>query len=77
MAKSYNIHQAKTELSKIILLVEKNHETIQICRNGVPVAEVRPLLPKRTFPKQSKKLAVKIIESPVRPLKKQDWGDLI
>ncbi|GEM_PF-249092 len=35
-----NIHEAKTNLSKLIAAVEEKGETIQICRNGKLVAEL-------------------------------------
>jgi len=40
----YNIHEAKTHFSKLVAAVEAG-ETVTICRNGTPVAEIRP--PKR------------------------------
>ena len=44
-AEQFNIHEAKTQLSRIIERVEKG-EQIVISRAGVPVAKVVPL-PKR------------------------------
>ena len=44
-AKQFNIHEAKTQLSRIIERVEKGEQII-ISRAGVPVAKVVPL-PKR------------------------------
>jgi prevent-host-death family protein len=38
----YNIHEAKTQLSRIIELVQQGHEVI-ISRAGHPVAKVVPL----------------------------------
>lgn len=35
-----NIHQAKTHLSKYVEKVISTHETIVICRNGKPVAQI-------------------------------------
>jgi len=37
----YNIHEAKTHFSKLVAAVEAG-ETVTICRNGRPVAEVVP-----------------------------------
>ncbi|MGV8850551.1 MAG: type II toxin-antitoxin system Phd/YefM family antitoxin [Propionibacteriaceae bacterium] len=39
---SYNIHDAKTQLSRIIARVEAGDEVI-LSRNGTPVAKVVPL----------------------------------
>ena len=41
-ASSYNIHEAKTHLSRIIERVERGEE-ILLCRAGTPVAKVVPL----------------------------------
>ena len=40
-AKQVNVHQAKTELSKLLLEVERGHEVV-IARNGTPVAKLVP-----------------------------------
>lgn len=41
-AASYNVHDAKTQLSRIIARVENGDEVI-LSRNGTPVAKVVPL----------------------------------
>lgn len=41
-AKHVNVHQAKTELSKLLAEVEQGHEIV-IARNGTPVARLVPL----------------------------------
>ena len=47
MGKTYNIHEAKTNLSKLIEAVERGEE-ITIARAGVPCAKLVPLKkPKR------------------------------
>ena len=52
-----NIHEAKTNLSKLITRLEKTGESIRICRNGRPVAELKPTEPKgdplKTYPEIS------------------------
>lgn len=42
-----NIHEAKTHLSRYLSEL-KAGETIVLCRRNVAVAEIRPLLPRRT-----------------------------
>jgi prevent-host-death family protein len=37
-----NIHEAKTRLSALICKVENENESIMICRNGKPVADLVP-----------------------------------
>jgi prevent-host-death family protein len=45
-----NVHRAKTNLSRYLQRVEEG-ETIVICRRNVPVAELRPIPPRRTTPR--------------------------
>lgn len=45
----YNIHDAKTNFSKIIAAVEKG-EKVTICRKGKPVIECVPVEKKGPFP---------------------------
>ena len=40
--KTLNVHQAKTTLSAVLAEIEKHHETVVICRNGKPVADLVP-----------------------------------
>jgi prevent-host-death family protein len=42
-----NIHDAKTNLSKYLELLESSHEPIVICRNGKPVAQLVEYTPKK------------------------------
>lgn len=37
-----NIHEAKTHLSRYLLKVQEG-ETILLCKNGIPVAQITPL----------------------------------
>ena len=41
-----NVHEAKTHFSKLLKRVEKG-ESVLIARNGIPVAELRPISEKR------------------------------
>lgn len=38
-----NIHEAKTKLSKLLVAVEQEHETVRICRHGLPIADLVPV----------------------------------
>jgi prevent-host-death family protein len=71
-----NIHEAKTRLSSLLAALEETGEVIRICRNGKPVAEIRPLEPKknplRLHPQLRK---VEFHEDPVAPLRPDDWPD--
>lgn len=41
-----NIHEAKTHLSKYLVKVQRG-ETIQICKNGKPIAQIIPMPKKK------------------------------
>lgn len=45
-----NIHEAKTHLSRYLERLAEG-ETILLCRRNEPIAEIRPLTPKRTTPR--------------------------
>lgn len=42
MSVTYNIHEAKTQFSKLVAAVERG-ERVTICRNGQPVIECVPV----------------------------------
>ena len=72
-----NTHQAKTQLSALLAAVQEQGETVLICRNGKPVAELRrPSVP---FPgKQSRlisdpALAGRILYDPTEPATEDEW----
>lgn len=74
---SINIHEAKTNLSSILVKVEEKGEIVQICRNGKPIAEIRPLQKKKNPLQFKPELKVNFFEDPTTPLDPEDWGDLI
>jgi len=71
-----NTHEAKTQLSSLLARVEDQGETILICRNGKPVAELRPLPafpdPLQTHPEISQ---IRFHEDPMAPLDPEDWPE--
>ena len=48
-AMQFNIHEAKTQFSKLVAAVERG-ETVTVCRNGVPVIDCVPAKPAGAFP---------------------------
>ena len=71
-----NTHKAKTNLSKLLALIEKKGETVQICRNGKPIAELVPVSGTRDPLKMHPKLKrVKFNESPLMPLSEDEWPE--
>jgi antitoxin (DNA-binding transcriptional repressor) of toxin-antitoxin stability system len=64
-----NTHAAKTELSKLLSLVEQKDEVVQIFRNGKPIAEFKPVAkgkdPLKMHPKLKKVIFRQNIASPL------------
>ena len=77
-AQQLNIHEAKTKLSAVILQIEKTGESVVICRNGKPVAELGPIKKRigdrlKRHPKMSK---IKINYEPTEILTEEEWGEI-
>lgn len=71
-----NTNQAKSQLSQLIARIEKGRETVRICRNGVPVADMVPIKdvvdPLRQHPELT---GVEILYDPVSPLDEDEWPE--
>ena len=72
-----NTHEAKTKLSELLAAVESHGEVILICRNGKPVAELRPVIaPGRSPLSTSPRLqGMRLVEDPALPLDPEDWPE--
>lgn len=57
-----NIHQAKTHLSTYLAKIAETHETIVICRNGKPIAELAPYQTKQKIKFGTLKGKIKIAD---------------
>jgi antitoxin (DNA-binding transcriptional repressor) of toxin-antitoxin stability system len=70
-----NTHEAKTKLSQLLALIEKNHETVRVCRHGKPVADIVPIRKKAINPlKLHPKISnVQINYDPTAPLESDEW----
>jgi prevent-host-death family protein len=71
-----NTHEAKTRLSELLTAVERG-ELVRICRDGKPVADLKPV-PKperRPLPPPDPRLKVIFHEDPVKPLDPADWPE--
>jgi prevent-host-death family protein len=71
-----NIHEAKTQLSALLVQVEDHGEVVRICRNGKPVAQLTAI-PKRAIDPlvQHPELAGRILYDPVEPATDEDWPE--
>lgn len=73
--KTVNVHEAKTNFSSLLTKLEENSETIVICRNGKPVADLVPhkqVNRIKTHPTLSK---IKIAYDPVESLSADEWPE--
>lgn len=70
-----NTHEAKSRLSALLSAVERG-ELVRICRNGKPVAELRPVVPTIDPLQQYPELmGIKFLEDPTLPLDSSDWPE--
>jgi len=70
-----NVHAAKTNFSSLLAKLEKDSESIVICRNGVPVADLVPhrrMSRIKTHPALRK---IKIGYDPVEALSADEWPE--
>ncbi|MFA6961352.1 MAG: type II toxin-antitoxin system Phd/YefM family antitoxin [Opitutaceae bacterium] len=71
-----NTHEAKTRLSALLVAVEERGETVIICRNGKPAAELRAITsisidPLRAHPE----LAGRILYDPTEAATADEWPE--
>lgn len=74
-----NTHEAKTRLSALLLAVEEHDETVVICRNERPVAELRAVRNSdHLLHPPHPDLQPTFIHpdfDPIAPVSEQDWPD--
>ena len=66
-----NVHEAKTNLSSLLAKIESKNESVMICRNGKPVAELRKAYAsprKNALPPPNLAMAIKVHGDPTTPL---------
>lgn len=74
-----NTHEAKTNFSSLMHSVEKDMETVLVCRNGHPIAKINPLDKpvKKGLPNPTPALALNINYDPTEPLDKEDLPEVL
>jgi prevent-host-death family protein len=71
-----NVHEAKTKLSAVLAQIEATGQSVLICRNGKPVAELGPLK-KRSGGRLGKHPVmgkIKIAYDPTEAMTEAEWG---
>jgi prevent-host-death family protein len=72
-----NVHEAKTNLSRLLSQVETRGEPVLICRDGKPVADLVPHQPfKRNMKPHPQMSKIKINYDPAEPLTAEELGPL-
>jgi prevent-host-death family protein len=72
---SVNVHDAKTNLSGLLARVESGGETIVICRNGLPVADLVPHRRSSRVKPHPELGRIHIGYDPVAPLGSEEWPE--
>ena len=73
--KTVNVHQAKTNFSKLLAQVEKTSERIVICRNGQPVADLMPHARASRIKADPSLSRIKIGYDPIETLSDDEWPE--
>lgn len=69
-----NTHEAKTRLSALLARIEGEGETVIICRNGKPVAELRAYEPEAADPLiRHRELGGTLHYDPTEPADEGEW----
>lgn len=71
--KVLNVHEAKTQLSAVLVEVEERGETFLICRNGKPVAELVPHAKKSRLTPHMALKRIRIKYDVTEPLTPDEW----
>ena len=73
--KTVNVHEAKTNFSSLLARLEKDHESIVICRNGEPVADLVPHRRTNRIKAHPALSKIKIGYDPAEPLSADEWPE--
>ena len=71
--KTVNVHEAKTNFSSLLAKLEADSETIVICRNGEPVADLVPHKRANRIKPHPVLGKMKIKYDPAEPASEADW----
>jgi prevent-host-death family protein len=73
--KTINMHEAKTQLSRVVEEIARTGEVYLICRNGEPVAELRSYSPPANPLMVDPDLKVLFHEDPTAPIEPGEWPE--
>ena len=69
-----NTHEAKTNLSALLAKIEQSGEEVIICRNGKPIADLRPHKRKNRLLAHPVMGKIKIHYDPTETLTEDEWS---
>jgi antitoxin (DNA-binding transcriptional repressor) of toxin-antitoxin stability system len=73
--KTLNIHETKTPLSSLLKEIEASGETIVICRNGKPIADLSTHKPVDRLQIDPFLSNIEINYDPTEPATEEDWPE--
>lgn len=74
--KKVNIYEAKTQLSRLVQAVEEGGESVVLCRNGKPVADLVPHAARKAKLEPLPELkGAHYVGDPCAPLEEDDWPE--
>ncbi len=71
-----NIHEAKTNLSAVLMAVEEKGETFLICRNGKPVAKLVPHKKANRLTYHPLLSNIQVNYDPIEDVSDEEWGEI-
>jgi len=73
--KTLNVHAAKTQLSAVLAEIEKSGESVLICRNGRPVADLVPHRVSDRLRPHPVMRKIRIGYDPLEPMDAGEWPE--
>lgn len=73
--KTLNVHAAKTQLSAVLAEIEKSGESVLICRNGRPVADLVPHCVVDRLSPHPVMRKIRIGYDPLEPMSAGEWPE--
>ncbi len=74
--KTVNVHEAKSNLSRLSVKLEKDGGSIVICRDGRPVADIVALRRTNRIKAHPGLSKIKITYNPVEPISLDEWPEV-
>jgi len=71
-----NVHEAKTNLSEVLVQVEKSGKSFTICRRGKPIAELIPYRKSSRLKYHPVLRKISIRYDPTEELSEDEWGEI-